>query len=274
MRKTGILPAALICVLGGVGTALRSWELATAFESETGLAISGAPATTALVGLSLATAIICLLLALRLKARTALRFHAVFGSSGLRTALPLLLPSLLILFCGVLEIGEARQYGQPLLMDMIWLFLAIAAGLSLLTVTLSARREQPDNGLSLLSIIPVLFLCAWLIFAYMDRATDPVILDYAYEFFALGFSVLGFYYTSGFAFEKPRPRRMAFCTLMAVYFSLVTLADGHTLCHKGIFLGLAAQLLIYFTQLMGNRGGDAAPSPQEASSEKNGPEKM
>ena len=55
MLRVILLP--VLAVVGGVGGFfLRRWELATAFEAETGLAIPGAPATVALIVLSVVVA--------------------------------------------------------------------------------------------------------------------------------------------------------------------------------------------------------------------------
>lgn len=61
MRKEILLPAIAV-VGGGAGFALRRWELATAFEADTGLPISGAPATMALIALSVVVAAVLLIL--------------------------------------------------------------------------------------------------------------------------------------------------------------------------------------------------------------------
>ena len=63
MRKEILLPAIAV-VGGGAGFALRRWELATAFEPDTGLPIAGAPATMALIALSVAVAAVLLALSL------------------------------------------------------------------------------------------------------------------------------------------------------------------------------------------------------------------
>lgn len=55
MRKEILLPAVAVAG-GGAGFVLRRWELATAFEADTGLPIPGAPATLALIALSVAMA--------------------------------------------------------------------------------------------------------------------------------------------------------------------------------------------------------------------------
>ena len=60
MQKKIVYPA-LAVLLGGVGFALRRWELATAFE-ETGLVTHGMPSTLALIALSAIVGILCALL--------------------------------------------------------------------------------------------------------------------------------------------------------------------------------------------------------------------
>ena len=61
MRKEILLPA--VAAAGGVvGFAFRRWELATAFEADTGLPIDGAPATMALIVLSVVMAVVLALL--------------------------------------------------------------------------------------------------------------------------------------------------------------------------------------------------------------------
>ena len=55
MRKDILLPG--VAVVGGAaGFLLRRWELSTAFEPDTGLPVAGAPATWALIALTVVVA--------------------------------------------------------------------------------------------------------------------------------------------------------------------------------------------------------------------------
>ena len=76
-------------------------------------------------------------------------------------------------------------------------------------------------------LIPDFSGCVWLIAAYQVRAGDPVQLDYIYELFAIIAVLLGLYFNAGFSFERGKPFRAVLFSLLGVYFSLVTLADGH-----------------------------------------------
>ena len=72
----------------------------------------------------------------------------------------------------------------------------------------------------------------WLIAAYQVRAGDPVRLDYVYELFAIIASLLGLYFHASFSFEQGPALLACLFSLLGVYFSLVTLADGHDLGHR------------------------------------------
>ena len=92
---------------------------------------------------------------------------------------------------------------------------------------LSREGEGRRENLALLELC--LLFCFWLISDYQVRAADPVVMDYAYEVFAIAASVMAFYYLAGYSFQTGKPRRTLAACLLAAYFSLVTLADGHEL---------------------------------------------
>ena len=65
MRKELVLPVTA-AVSGAAGFFLRRWELASAFEADTGLPIPGMPATWALIALS-AAAVLALLIVINMR---------------------------------------------------------------------------------------------------------------------------------------------------------------------------------------------------------------
>ena len=71
--------------------------------------------------------------------------------------------------------------------------------------------------------------CVWLISDYQVRAADPVVQDYMYEVFAIVCGLMGIYFVTSYSFQEGKPRRTLFFCLMGAYFSLVTLADQHSL---------------------------------------------
>ena len=247
MRKEILLPVSAV-VLGAGGLALRRWELATAFE-ESGLVTPGMPSTLALGGLSIAAAVLFLVLALLLRPAEGTETQTLKGdtlalSSTVLGAFLMLGSAAL----GCLELGaQFRQAaalaaqgkgGNPMLavlLPFVLALLCLGSGVSLLSLGKDCYRGGGVRRFSGTALLPAYTCCIWLISAYQGRASDPVVQDYLYELLAIICALLAFYYVAGSAFERPRPGKTMFFSLCAVYFSLVTLADEHS----------AAELLRY-----------------------------
>ncbi len=229
MRKERLLPA--VAVAGGaVGFGLRRWELATAFEPDTGLAIPGMPATWALILLSVGIALALLLLCRYREGEWSGGYAQAFSAQGdtVHLTAMVLCAFALLAAAGLMVLlyvrGENAQITR--------LLLAALCAASFACVLLNGRncyrgggREKYDFTL----LMPAYTCCLWLISAYQTRAGDPVQLDYIYEILAIIAVLLGLYFQAGFSFERGRPGRTVFFSLMGVYCSIVTLADGHDL---------------------------------------------
>lgn len=246
MRKEIMLPA--LAVAGGaVGFAFRRWELSAGFEPETGLAIPGAPSAVALMALSAAVAAALLFLC-RGKHRSfsggydaafAARGNTVYLTAMVLAAFLLLVSAVTNFFALPVAYAQAQAavaagngQSSPLFAVLPRALLGILSAVSFFCVLSTGRnnyRGQGKGRYSLPLLMPAYALCLWLIAAYQLRAGDPVRQDYLYELLAIITSLLGFYFTAGFSFERPKVFRSAFFSLLGVYFSLVTLADGHPL---------------------------------------------
>jgi len=101
-------------------------------------------------------------------------------------------------------------------------------------------------------VVPILFMCFWLIVMYKQNATNPVLLSYCYYCLAIMASTLSFYYTAGFVFKKPAPGKTIFAYLASIYFCLVTLADEHPVSIKLIFAAVVAVNVVYSSMLIRN----------------------
>lgn len=75
-------------------------------------------------------------------------------------------------------------------------------------------------------LLPIVYLVIKLILNFKDWSTDPIILDYCFVLFALIFSLLAFYHSTGFLFDKGNPRKTLFYCLCAVFFSAMAAAEG------------------------------------------------
>ncbi|WP_294550677.1 hypothetical protein [uncultured Pseudoflavonifractor sp.] len=276
MRKEIVLPS--LAVGGGiVGLLLRRWELSTAFEADTGLVTPNMPSTWALIIWSAVLAVVFILLC-RGKHRP---FHggydAAFAAKGNTvyvTAMVLsgflLLASAVLNYMGIPAayaeaVAAARAgnaQGTPLFNVLPRAILGLLSAVSFFCVLSTGRNNYRGEGKGKFSfplLAPAYMGCIWLIAAYQVRAGDPVRQDYIYELFAIIASLLGLYFTAGFSFERAKVFRSALFSLLGVYFSLVTLADGHDLYVVLLYGFCILNLTANVTALLAN---DARPEPK------------
>ena len=251
MGKKILLPAIAVAG-GGAGFALRRWELATAFEPDTGLPIAGSPATTALIALSVLVAAVLLALSLLGKYPRFEGYGQAFRARGNTLyAMAGVLSAFLLIGAGGLMAYDFVQGTNQLYTRLIVAAMAVASGACVLVTVQGNFKGTGQGKYSVPLLIPAFAFCVWLIAAYQVRAGDPVQLDYVYELFAIIAGLLGLYFIAGFSFDKGRCVPAVFFSLLGVYFSLTTLADEHdwaTLALYGftiLYLLTSSALLLY-----------------------------
>lgn len=259
MRKEILLPGAAV-VGGSAGFFLRRWELATAFEPDTGLHISGMPASWSLILLSCVLAAALILLGRGKHRPYAGGYDAAFAARGntvyimvMVLAAFLLLASAFFNFLGLpaayreaVALFQQTRQGNPFFSILPRVLLGALAAGSFFCVLSTGRNNYRAEGkgrFSFTVLTPAYMACIWLIAAYQVRAGDPVRQDYIYELFAIITGLLGLYFMAGFSFERAKVLRCTLFSLMGVYFSFVTLADAHEL-HILLLYGF---LILYLT---------------------------
>lgn len=276
MRKEIVLPS--LAVGGGiVGLLLRRWELATAFEADTGLVTPNMPSTWALIIWSALLAAAFILLCRGKHRSFAGGYDAAFAAKGntvyitaMVLAAFLLLASAVLNYMGIPAayaeaVAAARAgnaQGTPLFNVLPRAILGALAAVSFFCVLSTGRNNYRGEGKGKFSfplLAPAYMGCIWLISAYQVRAGDPVRQDYIYELFAIIASLLGLYFTAGFSFERAKVFRSSLFSLLGVYFSLVTLADGHELYVVLLYGFCILSLTANVTALLAN---DARPEPR------------
>lgn len=258
MRKDILLPAVALAG-GAVGFGLRRWELVTAFEPDTGLPISGMPATWALIILSVAMAAAFLLLGWgkydSLSGENQERAFAATGNT--LYAMAVALSAFLLLAAAGLMLysffkGEARLATRLILAFMC----VVSFGCLLSTARDNLRGEKAKYNFALL--LPAYTSCIWLVSAYQVRAGDPIQSDYIYELFAIIAVLLGLYFNAGFSFGRGKPVPACLFSLLGAYLSIVTLADGHSLGITLLYV-FAVVYLLSSTAVMLHNNSAAQP---------------
>lgn len=276
-----LLPPLAALLGGGVGFALRKWQLATGFEADTGLAIPGAPAAMAVAACS-ALAVLALLLLCRGEAKT-LAWEPAFaaGKQNSLAITALILAAMLLLASGGVEIithsvnGELFYEGTTAFAratSRILAALRIVLGIGALPcVFLWARAIFRGEGgkENLAALEPCLLYCVWLISTYQTRSADPVVQDYLYEVLAIVASLLGLYFIAGHSFGNGKPRRAVFFCLTGTYFSLVTLADGHPLADTFRHLFAVLYLTAHALLILNHPPVEEVPAEAETEADEN-----
>lgn len=233
MLNVILLP--LLAVVGGVGGFfLRRWELTTAFES-TGLAIPGASVSIALIVLSVLV-VLALALLCRRPANTLNDYAGAFSAQGNWPYLIVMaLAAACILVAGLFGLRNELGWLAPRVLQMLlWIMCLLSFVCVVITALQNFRAQGRKYSLALLP--PGYTLCIWLVLTYKDYNSEPVLLVYVYELFAIICTMLGIYFAAAFSFGRGRARRCAFFSLAGIYFSIITLADSRDLTVRLLLL--------------------------------------
>lgn len=232
MQKNSWIFIGYAFVMGAFSLFLRWLQLLNSFEEETGLFISGTSSSAALIiALMIAFAgFIYLTQPLR-------RLTAENCLGGLK-ARSVIIPAIVGVFCSAMFAGAVGLFASASAMryPQIYRVLALLGVISAICIytavySLSLGKNGPMVCLCMTAV--TLFYCFWLVVSYKEHDADPVVWDYAIEVLAIAASLLGWYFTAGFAFEKPRPVLSLFFQGMSFVLCLCSLPD-----ERSIFLSL------------------------------------
>ena len=281
------LAAAFVCA------ALRRWQLASAFEEGTGLAIPGAQASVILVCVLLMAAAALAILALSRYSRTEeenCRWDLVFLGTG-DWAYPVLevlaaflalaaAPPLLKMGWGqwqnyqkaLAEVKQGFDVQLPSNNGMLAMATAVGALVSFLGLLQLGRDglrpgKRGKGGFS--AALPGVAGCVWLMESFRAHAANPVLWDYAPLLLAIVCGMLFYMDFAGISAGAPRPRRLLWMAGMTLVLSAAALVSA-------VGNGWADALLL-LSQMLGAAGvlwrlppyleRSARPSPEEASIE-------
>lgn len=242
MRKQFLLP--LLALVGGIaGGFLRGWQLETSFEPDTGLPISGTPATLAIALVFLCLAVLITLVSLSKHHKSPLHFSLAFQNKSLLYFAPICLAAALTIAAGLLFLMEWSRTYEPPVLQLVLGLITVAAAPCLLFVGLRHYKQGWTTEHSPLLMIPAFMCCVWIMFAYQGWARDPIISDYIFHLFAIIFTLLAHYYVSSYALSRPREVPLCITGSLAVAFSFTVLPFTDGLADQLLFAANILYLL-------------------------------
>ena len=254
MRRSAFFVSLFVVLAGIGGFFLRTSELLNVFDPLTGLPARNAATTLWLIIFSAAVVAVMVAFAISV----AVRYKALPGFESAFGTDPLAYP-IIFFFIGIAWLAGTYFYFMEVnsqrAITASDIYFIVLSALSAISITLFAIEMYQDSRRKtpyLLSVLPTVFMCFWLIFMYRQNATNPILISYIYQCLAIVATALSFYFTSGFLYGKPAPGKSLAAYYAAIYFCIVPLADGHSLGVTLIFCALIAANLVYSTLLLRN----------------------
>ena len=254
MRLSSIFMPFFTLMAGAAGFYLRLVEVMDVFDARTGLPRRGAPITFALIAFSIAFFVVVLVFSIRttMKHKAPNGFENTFGTDPLTYPIAFSVIGVIWLGATAKHFIDLRAVGPLQAVELIFIVMSALSAISVAFFAIEMYQDPRSKLKFTLSIVPSLFMCFWLIYLYRQNASNPVLLSYCYQCLAVITSALGFYFTSGFVYNKPAPGKAMFSYFAAAYFCFVTLADKHTLSIRLIIASLIVVNLLHASMLIRN----------------------
>lgn len=253
----------LALLLGAAGYYLRIRQLAAALSPTTGISLLHHPLTYAFIGVTAGGALLLLLLSLTV-ANEAQDWYSAFHAGPVIRTLEFLSALAFAAGTGLIvrtfylayrsTAGEAIA-GKLLLVlqtQPFLLFFCLLMACTTLAVLFMAIRNGDSGSWSLAPLIPGFTACVWMVLTYHNNASNPAVLSFAWQLFAVISAALAWYYTASFAFQAPHLRRAAWFSLLTVALCLPALADPVELYQKALLAATALWFLTRSILLIGN----------------------
>ena len=249
MRKFAVIMPLFALVAGAFGFIIRRLELINVFDDFSGMPARGQPITRTLIALSVAVLAISLLFAIFVKInyKSPPGFNRAFSTDNVLYPIFFFVMGMAWILATLVNFVGDDSIGTLRTVSIYFAGLSFLAAVSMIIFAGRMYKSPNLKSNAVLTIVPPLFMCFWLIFLYQSNAANPVLLSYAYHCLALIASTLSFYLISGYACNKGAPGKMVFFSVAAIFFCGVTLADHHS---TGTRVIIAVILVMNFVHLL------------------------
>lgn len=263
MQKKAFIVCGSACILGIFGAFIRWLQNTTAFEAGTGLPIPSALWSGVMAGFMILCVLGLIAVLYRFRGlESAGSYPEAFKGGPLIRGAASWAGMVLISGSGLITLVSSLS---PLsVFDLVMGLAAIASGICLFFILRGISGGRPAGPLF---VVVVLYLCLFLIWEYKNYASDPVLWHFALEILALAAVLLAFYYLAGFCYDRPKPLRAIYFSLLGAVFSISTFADSAPAASHMVSAGLSLVLLVFALLLIGNLS-KPAPRPEPELREK------
>ena len=214
-QKFGPLPVLLLTLAGGiVGFFLRLRMLAVGYDAQ-GVQIPGSWPFVALWILSGVVVLGLVLICLGMGNRAGLEENFKAASAP---GVCMMLSAAALFVCALVQLLD-----KPDLFTTLVSILGLG-GASALAYSGYLRLSGKASGPA--GMLVCLYLAALLICRFRGWSADPLLGDYCFELLAVVASMVAAYQLAGFPLGKGRRRASIFCSMAAVFFSCISLADS------------------------------------------------
>ena len=254
MRISAFVIPFFAVIAGVCGLNLRLAEHNNVFDAITGLPSRNAVTTSWLIILSVffVLFIIAFAVIVAVKHKALPGFESAFGTDPFAYPVIFVLIGIVWIIGTFMYFSYLNRINAVSLNDIYFIAFSIISAVSTVFFAIEMYKDSRRNAAYILSIIPTVFMCFWLIFIYRHNASNPILLSYIYQCLAIVASALGFYFTSGFLYGKPAPGKSIVSYYAAIYFCFVSLADSLPSGIKLIYCAMIAINLVHATMLLKN----------------------
>ncbi len=222
MRKKSVALVLAAAVLGAAGAFLRRRQLDNIFE-EYGLAVKGAPETTAAVVFAAAAAVLLAVFAILIVRGRSIKEDVCGALTQTGPSMAAHIVAALAVCAGVLFTFGGREGISAGVPGILFMLGGVLTAFVLAVQGFSVNKGSA-SAVRIFAAIPTLFMCWLLILLYKADASNPVLAGFAFECVAVGFAALAYFERLAVAFGRAKPVPAAALSVVAAF--LMTAAAG------------------------------------------------
>lgn len=269
MKRHITIPLAAL-LLGAAGFFVRMWERRSAYDAVSGLTELSLPAPILLLVLTAAALVVAFVMArMSHRAFPGGYDEAFYAPSTLYITL-VVLAALTLFAAGVLTFLDYRDsitlystgflQSKPSVIQVLLAALCVLSGICVLPVGKNNYRGLGKGRFCASLLAPAFMACFWLVASYLEESGNPDLMTFVFGRMAAIAAVIALYYICSFSFEKPKPGRVIFFSMAAIFFSFISLADASALYLRVLNLFAVLYLTAQLAALC--RNDEEARQPQ------------